>query len=467
MTPRRSLAQLLLNWSLLMLGLITCGLGYLLLQLQLEQFSTNWERRISFELESIAKNVEYHVSQSSSHIIESQIRESIDDPSLRYLAVLSEAGDRVIFSSNASDRLHNTKYRLSSHSLNTGVQEPQIERYKSEFYALFPVNLKYPVSPHTGNTDQSIKRDTRAWLFAHYDAHSDYDSMLRSLARKTILVALLVIIFLVVQSQILRKYILIPVKHLVQLTSSIKQGKYASIPESRSATEIAQLEEAFNDLSEHLDETTTRIAHQQALNDAFTAGFPDIGLLVTATGVINGRFGNPNGRVQRLNEDLTGTPFTAWLNLSATRKIEEARNQALEKKELVITEFNHDDLYLESRMIPLEEHANMQDALIWLIRDISEVKRKQELIEYQANYDPLTELANRRMALQELEKKIAWSEDDKTCGSVLFIDLDHFKNINDSLGHPIGDRLLIEASHRLKATVNEGDLIARLGGMNF
>ena len=43
MTPRRSLAQLLLNWSLLMLGLITCGLGYLLLQLQLEQFSSNWE----------------------------------------------------------------------------------------------------------------------------------------------------------------------------------------------------------------------------------------------------------------------------------------------------------------------------------------------------------------------------------------------------------------------------------------
>ena len=147
MTPRRSLAQLLLNWSLLMLGLITCGLGYLLLQLQLEQFSSNWERRISFELESIAKNVEYHVSQSSSHVVENQIRESIDDPSLRYLAVLSEAGDRVIFSSNASDRLHNTKYRLSSHSLNTGVQEPQIERYKSEFYALFPLNLKYPTSP--------------------------------------------------------------------------------------------------------------------------------------------------------------------------------------------------------------------------------------------------------------------------------------------------------------------------------
>lgn len=469
MTPRRSLAQLLLNWSLLMLGLITCGLGYLLLQLQLEQFSSNWERRISFELESIAKNVEYHVSQSSSHVVENQIRESIDDPSLRYLAVLSEAGDRVIFSSNAGDRLHNTKYRLSSHSLNTGVQQPQIERYKSEFYALFPVSLKYPASPDSvaSTADQAVKNDVRGWVFAHYDAHNDYDSMLRSLARKTILVALLVIIFLVVQSQILRKYILIPVKHLVQLTSSIKQGKYASIPESRSATEIAQLEEAFNDLSEHLDETTSRIAHQQALNDAFTAGFPDIGLLVTATGVINGRFGNPDGRIQRLNEDLTGTPFTAWLNLSATRKIEEARNQALEKKELVITEFNHDDLYLESRMIPLEEHANMQDALIWLIRDISEVKRKQELIEYQANYDPLTELANRRMALQELEKKIAWSEDDKTCGSVLFIDLDHFKNINDSLGHPIGDRLLIEASHRLKATVNERDLIARLGGDEF
>jgi len=254
---------------------------------------------------------------------------------------------------------------------------------------------------------------------------------------------------------------------MMQLTESIKEGRYTRIPDTASAKEIAGLEDAFNDLSAHLQETTERVEHQQALTNAFTAAFPDIGLLISATGVISGRFGNPRSRIPRLNQDMMGTPFTAWLNLSATTSIEEARNQTLESQELVITEFSHDDLFLESRMIPLTDNASDEGTIIWLIRDISEVKRKQQLIEYQANYDPLTDLSNRRMALQELENRINQASESGAFSGVLFIDLDHFKNINDSLGHPIGDRLLIEAARRLREAVAEDDLIARLGGDEF
>ncbi|MEC8524001.1 MAG: EAL domain-containing protein [Pseudomonadota bacterium] len=459
---RRSLAQLLLNWSVLMLGLITSGLGYLLLQLQLEQFSSGWERRITFELDNLARDVEYHLESDNRYRIESRITERLTDSSVRYLAVLTEAGDQVIFSTRSADLVQGLSYRLSSHSLNTGIREAQIERHQSEFYALFPLRLSLPDDP-------SVTRSSspKGWLFAHYDAAQDYDEMLRALVRKIMLVAVLIVVFLVVQSQILRRYVLLPVKRLIHLTTSMMEGKYASISDSRSAKEIAKLEKAFNELSHHLDDTTHRIAHQQALTDAFTSGFPDIGLLVTGTGVINGRFGNPQSRISRLNEDLTGTPFTAWLNLSATETIERARNQALNTRELVIAEFSHDDLFLESRMVPLEEGTGEENALIWLIRDISEIKRKQQLIEYQANYDPLTDLANRRMALQQLESKICQTQEDGGYSGVLFIDLDHFKNINDSLGHPIGDRLLIEAARRLTDCVKRKDIIARLGGDEF
>lgn len=459
---RRSLAQLLLNWSVLMLGLITSGLGYLLLQLQLEQFSSGWERRITFELDNLARDVEYHLESDNRYRIESRITERLSDSSVRYLAVLTEAGDQVIFSTRSADLVQGLSYRLSSHSLNTGIREAQIERHQSEFYALFPLRLSLPDDP-------SVTRSSspKGWLFAHYDAAQDYDEMLRALVRKIMLVAVLIVVFLVVQSQILRRYVLLPIKRLIHLTASMMEGKYASISDSRSAKEIAKLEKAFNELSRHLDDTTHRIAHQQALTDAFTSGFPDIGLLVTGTGVINGRFGNPQSRISRLNEDLTGTPFTAWLNLSATETIEKARNQALNTRELVIAEFSHDDLFLESRMVPLEEGTGEENALIWLIRDISEIKRKQQLIEYQANYDPLTDLANRRMALQQLENKICQTQEDGGYSGVLFIDLDHFKNINDSLGHPIGDRLLIEAARRLTDCVKRKDIIARLGGDEF
>ncbi|MEC8103110.1 MAG: hypothetical protein VX133_05145, partial [Pseudomonadota bacterium] len=123
---RRSLAQLLLNWSVLMLGLITSGLGYLLLQLQLEQFSSGWERRITFELDNLARDVEYHLESDNRYRIESRITERLTDSSVRYLAVLTEAGDQVIFSTRSADLVQGLSYRLSSHSLNTGIREAQI-----------------------------------------------------------------------------------------------------------------------------------------------------------------------------------------------------------------------------------------------------------------------------------------------------------------------------------------------------
>ncbi|MCD8521652.1 MAG: EAL domain-containing protein [Saccharospirillaceae bacterium] len=105
--------------------------------------------------------------------------------------------------------------------------------------------------------------------------------------------------------------------------------------------------------------------------------------------------------------------------------------------------------------------------LLWLIRDISEIKRKQQQIEYQANFDSLTRLANRRFALLHIEKKMAHARRTGKYGAVLFIDLDHFKNINDSLGHPVGDKLLIRMGERLNQQVRAEDLIARLGGDEF
>ena len=101
------------------------------------------------------------------------------------------------------------------------------------------------------------------------------------------------------------------------------------------------------------------------------------------------------------------------------------------------------------------------------VEDITERKLYQARIEQQANYDTLTGLANRSLLNERLQEAIANAEKDGTRLAVVFVDLDRFKFINDSLGHHVGDELLRAIAARLKANMREGDTVARLGGDEF
>jgi diguanylate cyclase (GGDEF)-like protein/PAS domain S-box-containing protein len=99
--------------------------------------------------------------------------------------------------------------------------------------------------------------------------------------------------------------------------------------------------------------------------------------------------------------------------------------------------------------------------------DISEHKKAEEQIRSLAFYDPLTTLPNRRLLLDRLQQAIALSERIGRCGALLFIDLDQFKTLNDTLGHDVGDQLLIEVAKRLHGSLRACDTAARLGGDEF
>lgn len=99
--------------------------------------------------------------------------------------------------------------------------------------------------------------------------------------------------------------------------------------------------------------------------------------------------------------------------------------------------------------------------------DISQAKASQEEITRLAFHDALTQLPNRRLVHQHIEHALAMASRSGQHSALLFIDLDHFKSINDSRGHDAGDCLLIEAGRRMQATVREGDTVARVGGDEF
>jgi diguanylate cyclase (GGDEF)-like protein/PAS domain S-box-containing protein len=104
---------------------------------------------------------------------------------------------------------------------------------------------------------------------------------------------------------------------------------------------------------------------------------------------------------------------------------------------------------------------------VGVIRDITQQRNAKEEILRLAFYDPLTQLPNRRLLQDRLEQALITSTRTAQQGALMFLDLDHFKSLNDTMGHDLGDELLKQVSTRLKTCVREGDTVARLGGDEF
>jgi diguanylate cyclase (GGDEF)-like protein len=100
-------------------------------------------------------------------------------------------------------------------------------------------------------------------------------------------------------------------------------------------------------------------------------------------------------------------------------------------------------------------------------RDVTGQKRAEARVSHMAHYDGLTDLANRFLFNETLSTALRRRHGQETGVAVLYLDLDRFKQVNDTLGHPIGDKLLCEVARRIEAAVRDTDLVARLGGDEF
>jgi len=110
---------------------------------------------------------------------------------------------------------------------------------------------------------------------------------------------------------------------------------------------------------------------------------------------------------------------------------------------------------------------NLGGGLIWIIEDISERRRDQDQIKQLAYNDTLTNLPNRRLMLERLNMALAQAKRFHRFLAIMFMDIDFFKQINDTLGHHVGDELLIAVAERLKSCVRDGDTVSRQGGDEF
>ena len=115
----------------------------------------------------------------------------------------------------------------------------------------------------------------------------------------------------------------------------------------------------------------------------------------------------------------------------------------------------------------LRDVAGRPTQLVGTVLDVTEQRALEERLAHQATHDALTGLPNRTLFLDRLGQALAAAREGTPPGAVLFLDLDHFKDVNDSRGHDAGDRLLIAVARRLRTTLRDHDTLARLGGDEF
>lgn len=185
----------------------------------------------------------------------------------------------------------------------------------------------------------------------------------------------------------------------------------------------------------------------------------------------NARFRNLTGKQ---SQELLHHPLEQLLRGSLSRIqlraiMRSLRQSSQWRGELKLQMQGHHHYWLMVSVSPLQLDSRQPDKphFVLVAEDITELKLTHQKLEQLALYDTLTGLENRRLFKQRLNKAIKLAKRQKSLCALLYLDLDHFKRINDTLGHDAGDQLLVTVADRLRTCVRDSDSIARLGGDEF
>jgi len=272
-------------------------------------------------------------------------------------------------------------------------------------------------------------------------------------------------------------YLLKPIQDMSALLHAINQALERSrlIVENRAyqehlEEEVTRRTEALQKAIHDLNHSHIKIKESEGKYRSIFENLQDVYLEVHLDGQITEISPSISNLSQYTREDILQTNI-------------EQIFPSLKDREHLITRLKNEDritdyeLYLQDRngtLIPCSLNASYQsgsrtnrEKICATLRDVTDRKQAEARIEYLAYYDALTELPNRRLLLDRLEQNISRARRYDHFGAMLYLDLDRFKNINDSLGHPIGDALLKEVSQRLIADLRQEDTVSRLGGDEF
>ena len=194
---------------------------------------------------------------------------------------------------------------------------------------------------------------------------------------------------------------------------------------------------------------------------------PDLFFLMEEDGTIIDYHASNTSKLYVSPEHFLGKKITTVLPESVCDKFKVHIAKVLKHKGVSSFEYelNLPDgtFFFEARLSLLQSSKQV----VVIVRDITEQHKTAEVIRQHAYFDTLTSLPNRFLSLDRLSQMLNEAERNKEKTAVLFLDLDDFKKVNDSLGHEVGDKLLIEAANRLQLALRKEDTVGRLGGDEF
>jgi PAS domain S-box/diguanylate cyclase (GGDEF) domain len=176
-------------------------------------------------------------------------------------------------------------------------------------------------------------------------------------------------------------------------------------------------------------------------------------------------FSDPAELIGKTDIDLFGEVFGQGTRLDDLRVMETNRPiiGLIESRKLDNGQTN----WTLASKLPLRDESGAVIGLVGITREINEMRETEVALQHLATHDTLTDLPNRFLMIDRLGQLLARAERSGTAFAVLYLDIDHFKDVNDSHGHELGDLLLQAVAKRLTKSLRQGDTVARIGGDEF
>lgn len=271
----------------------------------------------------------------------------------------------------------------------------------------------------------------------------------------------------------LQSFVTIPIRRLQDTVIKIRQSdNYSLRAEKTTEDELGDLVDAFNGMVAKIEHDNIALRESEDRFRTLTASSP-IGVFQTDA---DGQYMYVNTRWREITNifDIYLTQ-EAWVKslhpeerFGVLTKWKEAVSKGEEfRLEYRLLRDDGTEVNVICHAKPLHDSAGLPSGYLGSLSDISELKSVQSQLEQLALYDPLTKLANRHLFRNRLEKAIKNCHRSQAKLAILFLDIDHFKKINDTMGHDQGDELLRAIAHRLRFCTRPGDTVARMGGDEF
>ncbi len=329
----------------------------------------------------------------------------------------------------------------------------------------------------------SIARlNTAPWKVVFAQPKAVLTAPVEEQTRATLLFASAIALLVVLIVSGTTRILLDPIRHLTDVVKQIGEGNLETKANVETNDEIGDLANAFNDmtnnvrvlvndLEKEIDDHKLTADSLRKLSQAIEQS-PVSVMITDLEGdieYVNPEFSRVTGytaeEVQGRNPRFLKsghTPPSQFTNLWNSITTGQPWSGELYNKK------KNGDLFWENVTVtPIKSDDGRNTHYLAIKEDISIRKEYEERLMYQASYDKLTDLPNRSLAFDRLKQGLANAIRDKERLAVMYIDFDHFKNINDTLGHNAGDSFLMSMAERLKGVVRDVDTVARLGGDEF